>query len=157
MKETFKVFKFDDGTYFKSFQLWGIQKSRILTHALWIGNTDPTVELRNLKGKLVTVTVSDEEDLSNKTIKIKDHDISPQKVLKKAKLKTKYIEVANMMDTLKLIKMSIGYTEQTIASKIGVGKSTVHDWLNGKKPSKKNQKKIRNFIYNESKYDIWRK
>lgn len=66
----------------------------------------------------------------------------------------KYMEGTNLIDTLKLINLSIGYPEQTIASKIGVGKSTVHDWLNGKKPSKKNQKKIRDFIYNEPIYGI---
>ena len=157
MKETFKVFKFDDGTYFEGYTPFEMLATDKISSAYWFGyegNTLNTDDMEHFKGKFVTVTISDSEDLSNKTIKIKAHDISSQKVLKKSKSKIKYIEGTNMMDTLKLIKMSIGYTEQTIASKIGVGKSTVHDWLNGKKPSKKSQKKIRDFIYNESKYGI---
>lgn len=123
MKETFKVFKFDDGKYFIRFHNWGIEKSDDLLHALWIGNGEPSDELRNLKGKLVTVTITDEEDLSNKTIKINARAISPQKMLKKTKLKGKY-------------------TEKDMANLMGVGKSTVHDWLNGKHPSKEYLEKI---------------
>lgn len=130
MKETFEVFKFDDGKYFEGFRTWGIQKSDTLTGALWIGNAKLTDRLKNLKGKLVTVTISDEE------------------------LPTTITDEDSTLPTLSMVKLVSGYTDQTIASKIGVGKSTVHDWLNGKKPSKKNQKKLCDFIYKESTYGV---
>ena len=124
MKETFKVFKFDDGKYFKSFYDWGIEKSDTLTGALWIigdDNTDDnTDELKNLKGKLVTATISDDEQPTFDTRK----------------------EPATCKGKIAMIKREQNLSEETLSGIIGCGKSTIHDWLNGSVPSRKFRKKI---------------
>lgn len=133
MKETFEVFKFDDGSYFTGYGDREICTTDKLIRASRFGldfDTHNKHEVDLLKGKFVTATISDEE------------------------LPTTSTDEDSTLPTLSMVKVVSGYTEQTIASKIGVGKSTVHDWLNGKKPSKKNQKKLRDFIYKESTYGI---
>lgn len=120
MKETFKVFKFDDGKYFNRFNDWGIQKSDNLLHALWIGNGEPSDELKNLKGKLVTVTISDDEQPTFTTRK----------------------EPATFKGKIAMIKREQKLSEETLSNMLGCGKSTVHDWLHGSVPSRKFRKKI---------------
>lgn len=120
MKETFEVFKFDDGKYFNGFRVWGIQKSDTLLHASWIGNGKPSDELKNLKGKLVTVTVSDDEQPTFTTRK----------------------EPATFKGKIAMIKREQNLSEETLSNMLGCGKSTVHDWLHGSVPSRKFRKKI---------------
>ena len=120
MKETFKVFKFDDGKYFEGFRTWGIQKSDTLTDALSIGNGEPSGKFRNLKGKLVTVTISDEEDPTFNTRK----------------------EPATFKGKIAMIKREQNLSEEALSNMLGCGKSTVHDWLHGSLPSRKFRKKI---------------
>ena len=112
-KETFKVFKFDDGI-----------------DALWIIDNDNTDELRNLKGKLVTVTISDEEQTTFNTRK----------------------EPATFKGKIAMIKREQNLSEETLSNMLGCGKSTIHDWLNGSVPSRKFRKKIEDlykFYYEE--------
>lgn len=132
MKETFKVFKFDDGSYFKDFLDWGIQKSDTLTDALWIHDYDKSItdELKNLKGELVTATISDDEQ--------------PTFTARK--------EPATFKGKIAMIKREQNLSEETLSNMLGCGKSTVHDWLHGSVPSRKFRKKIEdlyNFYYEE--------
>ena len=120
MKETFKVFKFDDGKYFNRFHDWGIEKSDNLLHALWIGNGEPSDELRNLKGKLVTVTISDDEQSTFTTRK----------------------EPATFKGKIAMIKREQNLSEEALSGMLGCGKSTIHDWLHGSVLSRKFRKKI---------------
>ena len=133
MKETFKVFKFDDGKYFKNFQGWEIQKSDTLNDALWIigdDNIKLTDELRNLKGKFVPVIISDEENPTFTTRK----------------------EPATFKGKIAMIKREQNLSEETLSDVIGCGKSTIHDWLHGSVPSRKFRKTIEElwkFYYEE--------
>lgn len=141
MKETFKVFKFDDGKYFKSFQPWGIQKSDTLTDALFIGNTELADELRNLKGKLVTVTISDDEQPTFTTVTVSD-DEQPTLNTKKEPTFITRKEPATFKGKIAMIKREQNLSEETLSNMIGCGKSTIHDWLHESVPSRKFRKKI---------------
>lgn len=135
MKETFKAFKLEDGTYFEGYTPFEMLTTDKISSAYWFGydgdrNSLSTNDMKNFKGKFVTVTVTDEE------------------------LPTTSTDEDSTLPTLSMVKLASDYSEETIAYKIGVGKSTVHDWLHGKKPNKNNQKKLRDFIYKESTYVI---
>lgn len=72
MKETFKAFKLEDGTYFKRYTSFGMLATDKISSAYWFGfegNTRSTNDMKNFKGKFVTVTISDEETPTSTTRK----------------------------------------------------------------------------------------
>lgn len=137
MKETFRVFKLENGKYFKDFNGWGISESDTLRDALWIdGNTNEEFieQIRNLKGKFVTTTLTDEQPLSNQLTF------------------NKRSEPATFKGKIAMIKREQKLSEETLSGMLGCGKSTVHDWLHGSVPSRKFRKKIEDlykFYYEE--------
>ena len=133
MKETFLVFKLEDGRYFKDFYDGGVSESDTLTNALWIDgktNEEFIEQIRNLKGKFIKETVSDDEQPTFNTRK----------------------EPATFKGKIAMIKREQNLSEETLSNMLGCGKSTIHDWLNGSVPSRKFRKKIEDlykFYYEE--------
>ena len=153
MKETFKIFKFDDGKYFRDFCDWGIQKSDTLTDAFWINdyNKALTDELKNLKGELVTATISDDEQPTFTTVTVSD-DEQPTLNTKEEPTFITRKEPATFKGKIAMIKREQNLSEETLSGMLGCGKSTVHDWLHGSVPSRKFRKKIEDlykFYYEE--------
>ena len=127
MKETFEVFKLEDGKYFKDFNGWGVSESDTLSNALWIdGDTNEELieQIRNLKGEFVVTTLTDEQPL-------------PKKLAF-----NKRGEPATFKGKIAMIKREQHFSEETLSKMIGCGKSTVHGWLHGSVPSRKFRKKI---------------
>ena len=139
MKQIFKVFKLEDGKYFKYFSDMGIVESENLVSAFWIKDSDDDNEdyidqIKKLKGKFVTTTLTDEQPLSNQ--------LTFNKRDKPATFKGK----------IAMIKREQKLSEETLSDMLGCGKSTIHDWLHGSVPSRKFRKKIEdlyNFYYEE--------
>lgn len=136
MKETFKVFKLEDGKYFKDFQGWGVSKSDTLSNALWIDgktNEEFIEQIRNLKGKFVRVTISDDEQPTFTTVTVSDDAHQTINTRK---------EPATFKGKIAMIKREQNLSEETLSEMLECGKSTVHDWLHGSVPSRKFRKKI---------------
>lgn len=133
MKETFKVFKFDDGSYFKMIISSKILATERISLAYWFGfegNTRSTDDMKYFKGKFVTVTVFDEEQPTFATRK----------------------EPATFKGKIAMIKREQKLSEEALSEIIGCGKSTIHGWLHGSVPSRKFRKEIEElykFYYEE--------
>ena len=146
MKETFKVFKFDDGSYFEGYNNFRVLATKRISLAYWFGfegNTRSSDDTKYYKGKFVTVTISDDEQPTFTTVTVSD-DEQPTLNTKK--------EPATFKGKIAMIKREQNLSEETLSGMLGCGKSTVHDWLHGSVPSRKFRKKIEDlykFYYEE--------
>lgn len=124
MKETFEVFKFDNGSYFLGYGDREICTTDRLIAASRFGidfDTHNKHEVDLLRGKFVTATISDDEQ-------------QPTFATRK--------ESATFKGKIAMIKREQNLSEETLSNMIGCGKSTIHDWLHGSVPSRKFRKKI---------------
>lgn len=123
MKETFEVFKLDNGSYFLGYGNREICTTDMLIAASRFGldfDTHNKHEVDLLRGKFVTATISDDEQ--------------PTFTARK--------EPATFKGKIAMIKREQNLSEETLSNMLGCGKSTVHDWLHGSVPSRKFRKKI---------------
>ena len=77
-------------------------------------------QIRNLKGKFIKATISDDEQ---STYTIRE-------------------EPATFKGKIAMIKREQKLSEETLSNMLGCGKSTIHGWLHGSVPSRKFRKDI---------------
>lgn len=151
MKETFEVFKFDNGEYFVGYDDQEVCTTNKLIKATRIGmDYDMHMlskhELQLLKGKLVTATISDDEQPVSVTVTVSEDELPTFADFTERK------EPATFKGKIAMIKREQKLSEETLSNMLGCGKSTVHDWLHGSVPSRKFRKKIEElykFYYEE--------
>lgn len=154
MRETFKVFKFDDGSYFTGYGDHEICTTDKLTRASRFGldfDTHNKHEVDLLRGKFVTATISDDEQPTFTTVTV-SQDEQPTLNTKEEPTFITRKEPATFKGKIAMIKREQKLSEETLSGMLGCGKSTVHDWLHGSVPSRKFRKKIEElykFYYEE--------
>ena len=136
MKETFEVFKLDNGSYFLGYGNREICTTERLIAASRFGTGFDTYskhEVYLLRGKFVTATISDDEQPTFTTVTVYSKE--------KPTLDTRK-EPATFKDKIAMIKREQKLSEEALSNMLGCGKSTIHDWLHGSVPSRKFRKKI---------------